>query len=481
MSNYRPRFHITPESGWMNDIQRPLYINGTHHLFYLYNGDFSWGGNGTEWAHVESVDLKHWKRLPVAIPKYTDGAADPWTGSVVVDKDNTAGFGEGAVIALLTMPKPDYQCTHLWYSVDNGHSFKHYNPDPTSEIPQPVMRNPTGSSDFRDPKVIWNENTKNWIMLLAEGDKIGFYRSSNLKDWTYLSGFVRPDVGIVECPDLFQINLDENPNNNKWVLMIGANGFNYGLTTGSCYFVGDFDGVEFKPETEIQWLEKGADSYAGVTWDAPYTNGNYRYYVSWMNNWAYALELPWETYNGNASIVRELRLKTINGTPKLVQQPIWNLTEEFVEVVALNNVELSKDNSFSQTGLTSYTVELIVKTTTTKGKFGIALRDGKGHTDISYDITTNEVVFNRQQSGKVIDKPEFYNPQRVTVLPKNDYIKLVIVVDNSTVELFINDGEEVMSNMIFPEEESTGLRIWTDETLSIERLSIKKTNEDYID
>ncbi|GLI90531.1 glycoside hydrolase family 32 protein [Bacillus subtilis] len=481
MSNYRPNFHVTPESGWMNDIQRPLYINGVHHLFYLYNKDFSWGGNGTEWAHAESTDLKHWKRRPVAIPKYTDASADPWTGSAVVDENNTAGFGKGAIIALVTMPKPGYQCTHLWYSTDEGNHFEHYNADPSSETPQPVMKNPTGSADFRDPKVIWHENTQSWIMLLAEGIKIGFYKSKNLKDWEYLSGFVRTDIGVVECPDLFQINLDENPNEKKWVLIIGANGFNYGLTTGTCYFVGDFDGVDFKAETDIQWLEKGADSYAGATWDAPYTNGNYRYYMSWMNNWAYALELPWETYNGNASIVRELRLKTTNGAPRLVQQPIWNLSNDFAEVLTLNNFKLTRDETIKQTDLKSYTVELVVRLDgNTKGKFGIALRDGVNHTDLSYDATINEFVFNRQQSGVMIDTPEFYNPQRVTISPKNDLVKFNIVVDNSTIELFINDGEEVLSNMIFPEENSTGFRIWTDEQILIENLSIKKTTEIFI-
>ncbi|MGF7532998.1 glycoside hydrolase family 32 protein [Bacillus mexicanus] len=482
MSNFRPNFHITPASGWMNDIQRPLYIDGTHHLFYLYNNDFDWGGNGTEWAHVESVDLKHWKRLPTAIPKYTDDAGDPWSGSTVVDKNNTAGFGEGAIIALLTMPKPDYQCTHLWYSVDGGNSFKHYNPDSSSTKPQPVMKNPTGGSDFRDPKVIWHEDTQSWTMLLAEGDKIGFYKSENLKNWEYMSGFVRTDIGVVECPDIFQINLDDDPNNKKWVLMIAANGFNYGLTTGSCYFVGEFDGVAFKPETDIEWLEKGADSYGGATWDAPYTNGNYRYYMSWMNNWAYALDLPWKVYNGNGSIVRELRLKTINGIPQIVQQPIWDLSEGFDEVLSLNNVDLFKDNVIQQHDLKSYIVDLVIALDgVTKGKFGIAIRDGVNHTDLVYDVSSNEFVFNRQQSGKVIDKPEFYNLQRTTIPPKDGRIKLNIVIDNSTVELFINDGEQVFSNMIFPEEDSTGFRIWTDDFMLIERLSIKKTNENFID
>lgn len=481
MSNYRPRYHITPDKGWMNDIQKPLYINGEHHLFYLYNKDFDWGGNGTEWGHATSTDLVHWKRLPVAIPKYTDEAGDPWTGSAVVDINNTSGFGEGAIIALVTMPKPNYQCTHLWYSMDGGNNFIHYNPDPSSSTPQPVMYNPTGSSDFRDPKVIWHEETQCWVMLLAEGNKIGFYTSKNLKNWSYVSGFVRTDIGVTECPDLFKINLDEDPSKSKWVLMIGANGFNYGLTTGACYFVGEFDGQEFHAETDIQWLEYGADSYAGATWDAPYTSGNYRYYVSWMNNWAYAQDIPWDTYNGNASIVREMRLKSFGGAYKLVQKPVWNLLDNFLPVDTLTNVMIRKDQAFIRDNLMFYSVELVVSIDeSTKGKFGIALRDGLNHTDLTYDPNTREFVFNRLNSGQTVNKPEFIDPQTVNIVPRDGKLRIHVLVDNSTVEIFINDGEYVLSNLIFPDEASNSLRIWSDGSANIDALTIRKENETLI-
>lgn len=481
MSNYRPKYHITPEKGWMNDIQRPIYIDGEHHLFYLHNKDFDWGGNGTEWGHVTSNDLVHWKRLPVAIPKYTDEAGDPWTGSAVVDVNNTAGFGEGAVISLVTMPKPNYQCTHLWYSLDGGNNFIHYNPDPSSSTPQPVMYNPTGSSDFRDPKVIWHEETQRWVMLMAEGDKIGFYISTNLKNWSYVSGFVRTDIGITECPDLFKINVDEDPSKPKWVLMIGANGFNYGLTTGACYFVGNFDGQQFHPETDIQWLEHGADSYAGATWDAPYTEDNYRYYVSWMYNWAYAQDVPWDTYNGNASIVREMRLKSLDGTYKIIQKPVWNLLSNFTPVSTLTNTTLYKDHALTWDNLTSYSVELTVSIDElTESKFGMALKDGLNHTDISYDPNTREFVFNRLNSGEIINKPEFTDLQTVTVDSNNGKLKICILVDNSTIEIFINDGEYVLSNLIFPDETSNSLRIWSDGIINIDMIEVRKEDEPFI-
>ncbi|MGZ9868214.1 glycoside hydrolase family 32 protein [Priestia endophytica] len=474
---YRPYYHITPEKEWMNDLQRPIYINGVHHLYYLYNRDYSWGGNGTEWAHAVSTDLVHWERKPIAIPKYTDSAGDPWTGSCVVDTKNTAGFGAGAVIALVTMPNPTYQCTHLWYSTDDGATFKHYGTEP-------VMYNPTGKSDFRDPKVIWHEPTQKWILLLAEGDKIGFYTSSNLKEWVYVSSFVRKDIGVIECPDLFQLNVDGDSNNKKWVLMINGNGFNYNRTTGACYFVGGFDGITFTPETELEWLEYGADSYAGVTWDTPYTNGNYRYFVSWMSNWDYATKVSWEVFTGNASIIRELQLKSLSEGLKLTQNPVWNLKDELQEIFFLENQTIHKDqnNILQDIHETSYSIEsTFFVDDSTSGKFGLSLRDGNGkHTDIAYDKSINELVFNRSQSGAYVDSDIFNKPQLVKIQPRNGKIKIDILVDRSTVEIFINDGEYVLSNIIFPQLDADSLRLWTDDALHMEYFKVRKLDKSFI-
>ncbi|WP_445491214.1 glycoside hydrolase family 32 protein [Niallia sp. 03133] len=470
---HRPLFHLTPQAEWMSDMQRPIYINGVHHLYYLYNEDFSWGGNGTEWAHATSTDLVHWTRQPVAIHKYGGNpAGDPWTGSTVVDTNNTAGFGKDAVIALVTMPY-NGQSTHLWYSTDNGNSYKYHGM---------VQNNPTGSADFRDPKIIWHEETKKWVMLLAERDKVGFYTSSNLKDWAYTSSFVRNDIGITECPDMFQLNVDGNKNNKKWVLMIGGNGFNYGLTTGTSYFVGDFNGTGFHAETNVNWLERGADSYTGVTWDAPYTEGNYRYFISWMNNWNYARKLPWETFNGNASVVREIHLtSTLHDGYKLAQKPVWNLLSNFNETINLagKNVYKDQENIFKDFHGLSYAIEAKIDVADlTSGKFGFALRDGNGqHTDITYDKNIQELVFDRKNSGEIIDVPEFTRKQKVIVKPKEGKIKLDILVDRGTVELFINDSEHIFSNIIFPKITSDGLRLWTDGHVYLEYLKIRDTNK----
>ncbi|MGP0689835.1 glycoside hydrolase family 32 protein [Priestia aryabhattai] len=472
---YRPKFHITPEREWMNDLQRPLYINGEHHLYYLWNEDYSWGGNGTEWAHVTSTDLIHWNRKPVAIEKYQTPAGDPWTGSCVKDYDNTAGFGYGAIIALVTMP-PETNSTHLWYSKDDGNSFTYHGI---------VQHNPTGQADFRDPKIIWHEPTGKWIMLLAEKYKVAFYTSSNLRDWTYTSSFVpSEDIGIIECPDIFEINVDGNPSSKKWVLAVGGNGFMFGLTTGTFYYVGDFDGKDFHSETSVQWLEYGADSYAGVTWDAPYCEGNYRYFASWMSNWEYATKVPWETHIGNTSIVRELRLVTSSSGLKLIQSPVWNLLPSLREIQFLEGATIYKnqENILKNIRETSYSIEAKIDVADlTSGKFGFALRDGNGeHTDLTYDKVTHELVFDRSSSGFTELGEIFNRQQKVKVEPKEGKVKLVILVDNSTVEIFVNDGEYVLSNIIFPQLSSDGLRLWTDDHVHLEYLRVRRAEEEYI-
>lgn len=194
-SDYRPAFHLTPEANWMNDPQRPFYLDGLWHYYYLYNADYP-NGNGTEWHHSTSTDLVHWKDEGVAIEKYRNGLGDIETGSAVVDVNNTAGFGAGAVIAVMTQQVDGVQRQSLFSSTDGGYTFASYSANP-------VMENP-GTTDFRDPKIIWDDSHHEWVMVLAEGNKLGFYTSPDLKSWAYTSGFERSDLGTLECPDLFR-------------------------------------------------------------------------------------------------------------------------------------------------------------------------------------------------------------------------------------------------------------------------------------
>ncbi len=245
----------------MNDPQKPILIDGVWHYYYLYNADHP-DGNGTAWYHSTSTDLVHWQDQGVAIEKYTNGLGDIWTGTAVVDHDGTAGFGEGAVIALVTQQTDGVQRQSLFFSTDGGYTFESYDGNP-------VMDNP-GVADWRDPRVIWDDAAGHWVMALAEHDRIGFYTSPNLRDWTYTSDFVTTGLGVLECPDLFPMAVDGDPDDVRWVLVAGANGAAEGMTTGTVYWIGDWDGERFTADgTGHQWLDRGADYYAAVTWDDP--------------------------------------------------------------------------------------------------------------------------------------------------------------------------------------------------------------------
>ena len=251
-SQFRPAYHLTPAREWMNDPQRPFMLDGVWHYYYLYNADHP-EGNGTEWYHVTSTDLVHWKDEGVAIEKFKTGLGDIETGSAVVDHDDTAGFGKGAVVAVMTQQDKGIQRQSLFYSTDKGYTFKAYDRNP-------VMDNP-GKEHWRDPKIIRDEARDQWVMALAEGDKIGLYTSRDLKDWRYVSGFERKGLGILECPDLFQLDLDGDPAKRTWVMAASANGSGEGRTTGVAYWTGTWDGTTFTPADEKhQWLDAGSTS-----------------------------------------------------------------------------------------------------------------------------------------------------------------------------------------------------------------------------
>src|SRR5687768_9985160 len=188
-SPYRPAVHLTPAERWMNDPQRPFWNDGRWHYYYLYNADYP-EGNGTEWYHATSTDLVHWRDDGVAIEKYANGLGDIETGSAVVDTDNTAGFGAGAVIAIMTQQHEGVQRQSLFVSTDGGYRFEAFDGNP-------VMDNP-GEAHWRDPKIIWDEARGDWLMVLAEGHRLGFYTSPDLRTWTYRSSFERDDLGILE-------------------------------------------------------------------------------------------------------------------------------------------------------------------------------------------------------------------------------------------------------------------------------------------
>ena len=459
-SQFRPSYHLTPAKEWMNDPQRPFLLDGVWHYYYLYNADHP-EGNGTEWFHVTSTDLVHWKDEGVAIEKFKNGLGDIETGSAVVDQDNTAGFGKGAVVAVMTQQDKGVQRQSLFYSTDKGYTFK-------AAHGNPVMDNP-GKEHWRDPKIIRDEARGQWVMALAEGEKIGLYTSRDLKDWRYASGFERKGLGILECPDLFQLDADGDPAKRTWVLAASANGTAEGRTTGVAYWTGTFDGTTFTPaDDKHQWLDAGADFYAAVTWDDPRLPENERmasrHAIGWMNNWTYARQLPTTDWQGGSdSIVRDIRLKTVQGRPTLVSTPTPALSALDGEARTADSRVLTPEGAGGLPAPAGGAYRLDVTLERAPGDDGTEalLKLGNGGSDfatVGYNFEAGTAWVNRaavvpgaDALGPVFtDRRNAQSPPRNGSAPGRGSVDLTIFVDYSSVEVFVNGGEQTLTSVVLP-------------------------------
>jgi fructan beta-fructosidase len=321
--DYRPQFHFTPEEKWMNDPNGLVYNNGVYHLFYQYHPDSTvWGP--MHWGHAVSEDMMKWHHKPVAL--FPDEHGFIFSGSAVIDQNNTAGFGTDdnpAMVAIFTYHNmageqagtKDFQTQGIAYSLDNGDSWTKYEGNP-------VVEN-TGIKDFRDPKVFWNEQEKNWTMLLVAGDHLQIWSSPNLKTWKKVSEFGKDTGahgGVWECPDLFPLKI-EGSDEVKWVLLISINPGAPNGGSGTQYFIGDFDGKTFTTDqTENRWIDLGRDNYAGVTYnEAP---NNERIFIGWMSNWDYAGDTPTEKWRSAMTVPRELTLRKVGDDVSLFNYPV---------------------------------------------------------------------------------------------------------------------------------------------------------------
>lgn len=457
---YRPAVHLTPATNWMNDPQRPLMIDGVWHYYYLYNADYP-EGNGTEWYHATSTDLVHWQDQGVAIDKYKNGLGDIETGSAVIDTENSAGFGAGAVIAIVTQQHEGVQRQSLFVSTDGGYRFEAYDGNP-------VMDNP-GVDDWRDPKIIWDDARDEWLMALAEGHKIGFYTSPDLKRWSYRSGFIRNDLGLLECPDLFRMSVDGDPDNIRWVLATGANGASSGMTTGTVYWTGDWDGTHFTADNDKpRWLDSGADFYATVTWQDPRLSSTERlasrYAIGWLNNWAYASRLPTEEWHGGTnSIVRRIELRSVDGEPVLFSRPVdaLNKLEGSTDVLSKIRVTDSSVAMLPQPKSDAYRIRVELDPVSTADQVRFRLKEVEGHFAIVGYNFKDETVFIRRDSDAIAGlMPALYREVRKASAPPRDgVVTLDIIVDTTSIELFVNNGEVVLSNLVFSAPGGNGLSV----------------------
>ena len=449
---FRPTYHFSPLYGWMNDPNGMVYKDGEYHLFYQYNPYGSKWGN-MSWGHAISQDLVNWKHLPVAIAP--DALGTIFSGSAVVDFDNTAGFGAGAIIAIYTQ-NSDRQVQSIAYSTDNGRTFTKYenNPVLTSE-----------ARDFRDPKVFWYENTKRWIMVLAVGQEMQIFSSPNLKDWTFESRFGEGQGahgGVWECPDLFELPV-EGTNDKKWVLLCNLNpGGPFG-GSATQYFVGSFNGKEFVNEfpSKTKWMDWGKDHYATVTWsDAP---DNRRIAIAWMSNWQYANDVPTSQYRSPNSVPRDLSLFTVDGETYLQSAPS-------PELLALRDA--SKKRSFKVNGTRTikemipgndgaYEIELTIENQRAD-VIGFRLYNDKGEeVDMQYDMKEKKFSMDRRKSGEVSFNENFPMLTWTAIESGKDELKLRLFVDKSSVEAFGDGGRFVMTNQVFPSEPYTHIDFYS--------------------
>ncbi|MEV0980189.1 glycoside hydrolase family 32 protein [Streptomyces sp. NPDC049915] len=459
-ASYRARYHLTVPDQWKNDPQRPVWIDGEYRYYYLYNADYTTGAVGTAWRLATSSDLVSFTDRGIAVPKDTTPNGDVWSGSAVVDTDGTAGFGKGAVVVLVTMSPddgPTSQAQFLYYSTDGGRTFAPYGT-------APVLPNP-GVRDFRDPKVIRDDERGRWVMALAEGNKLGFYHSPNLRTWTSAGSFTHDGIGVLECPDLFRITADDGT--PKWVLGASANGKGAGLPNTYAYWTGSFDGTHFTPDApEPQWLDHGWDWYAAVTFDKRDARGTLderaRYALGWLNNWDYANTTPTidcDGFNGTDSIVREIRLVRASDGYHLASRPVAALDRYVSRTVRLGDVTVDGTRVLDYRGI-AYEVSCEITWDQLTGA-GLQLRrspDGGRHIDAGiygdYAFLNRRPTVNPDASARWQESHSPFDPAARSV-------RLRILVDRTSVEMFVDDGRHVHSSEVFPYLVDTGLALFT--------------------
>ena len=420
VEKHRPVYHHTPQYGWMNDPNGMFYKDGVWHLCYQFNPYGSQWENMT-WGHSTSTDLVHWKAEPTAITP--DALGTIFSGCCVVDKNNTAGFGNDAVIAFYTSAGAR-QMQSMAYSTDGGKTFTKYknNPIITSNVP-----------DFRDPHVFWNAEAGFWNMILAAGQQMSIYSSKDLKEWKHESDFGAEygnHGGVWECPDLMKMKV-RGTDKEKWMLICNINpGGPFG-GSATQYFIGEFDGHKFTCEdepSETKWMDYGKDHYATITFDnAP--EGRH-VGIAWMSNWQYANQVPTKQYRSANSIARDFGLFEYNG-------------ETYCSVSPAKEMDAVRGQRISSP---SETCEIVVQL---RGDAQLTLRNSKGEkVVITYDAVEQTIDFDRRRSGDVSFSEAF--PCIVTSPTYGQAKTLRIFVDRCSIEMFEGDGKMCMTNLVFP-------------------------------
>lgn len=471
---FRPVYHHTPMEGWMNDPNGMYYdpATETYHLYYQYNPYGSMWGN-LAWGHSTSKDMVNWEHQPVALER--DAMGHIFSGSCVIDHNNTAGYGNDAVIAFYTSASDkngQIQC--MAYSTDGGQTFTKYEGNP-------VLTPFDGLRDFRDPNVFWHEPTQKWIMIVSADKNMRFYSSDDLKDWTYLSEWgdgYGAQPSQFECPDFFPLPVDGDDKNQKWVMVVNINpGFLFG-GSGTEYFIGEFDGTKFIPDDAqnvTKWMDYGKDHYASVSFSGTPDGVNV---IPWMSNWQYATILPTLQYRSANGVVRRTFLfKGRDGEIYMGQEPVKELealrgAKKVHGSLSLNPGQPKTIDMLlpSNDGAMELNMEVCP---TPKGETTLTLANDKGEDlKIVFDMEKGRVYMDRENSSTLnckvdqIKGREFerrnepgYAPKEFAVktyaplslAKKADTFAVRLLIDRSSCEMFIDGGRIAMTNLIFPD------------------------------
>lgn len=498
LERYRPTYHFTPQRNWMNDPNGLVHYRGTYHLFFQHNPFGTLWGN-MSWGHATSKDLVNWSEKPVAIPQTLNGSGKPiediFSGSVVVDRDNTSGFGtrrDPPLVAIYTSSytpfHPEYpglQAQSLAYSTDRGRTWKKYGGNPVLN---------RDSASFRDPKVFWYDGPagRYWVMTAVEAaeNEVVLYKSRNLKDWRYLSEFGPANAagGLWECPDLFPVRV-EGTGRRKWVMIVNVNPGGVAGGSGGQYFVGHFDGKEFTSSTTVtggeptggpgeaspfrySWLDWGRDYYATVTFSG-LPRGK-AVTIGWMNNWDYALFVPTSTWRGSMSLPRRLKLIKGRTGPRLVQRPVGQLAS------LRRQATLSVRRPMPIAGRRSLPVRADaarIDATLDAGRadrFGLSVFGNRdAETVIGYDTATRRLFVDRTRSGDVDFNPKFASVEAAPMRLADGRIKLTVFLDRASVEVFARGGRKTITDQVFPPEGADRLGVWAEDgSARLEKLTV---------
>ena len=420
---YRPQFHFTPKTNWTNDPNGLIHYKGEFHLFFQHNPfGINWGN--MTWGHAVSPDLVHWKQLPHAI--HPDELGTIFSGSGVVDWKNTAGFQTGDEAVLVNFytsagshaPEKVPFTQSIAYSNDLGRSWAKYEGNP-------VIEHIVGSN--RDPKVIWHEPTQKWVMALyLDQHDYALFGSTNLKEWTRLSTLQIPDT---ECPDIFELPVDGDPENTKWVFW-GAAGK---------YYLGSFDGTTFTPEGDALRADYGANFYAAQTWsDVPESDGR-RIQIAWMSG-SNPPDMP---FNQQMSFPCELTLRTTSEGVRLHREPVAEIENIHAYVHAWSDLPL-KPGEDLLAGLTGELFDIRAEVALNDtSEFGFKIRGQ----DIRYNVAEQKLTF-LERSGPLA--------------PQHGRIRLQILVDRISIEAFGNAGELSMTSYFLPDLDNAAVGIYAE-------------------